>query len=230
MDEAEYCESHHADQRRQARGASAVPRVQRSAIPARSCIVEGDDARAPCSRRSKPYPRRATSRRSAFAAASCVDDAARRPAVDRVARLRDRGSRLVHDRVDRADARDVFVRTRRRRPARGSAPMKLRRVRAIAEKEIIQVLRDPRSLIVVLLMPLMQIGAARIRRRSRHQERNDLRFRPEGGQQSQSLMKRLPGGALFRHRRSRARLQRVERRSTRTLQDGDRRPAGLLAV
>ncbi len=33
--------------------------------------------------------------------------------------------------------------------------MNLRRVRAIAKKEIIQVLRDPRSLLVVLRMPLM---------------------------------------------------------------------------
>jgi ABC-2 type transport system permease protein len=36
--------------------------------------------------------------------------------------------------------------------------MNLRRVRAIARKEIIQVWRDPRSLMVVLMMPLMQMA------------------------------------------------------------------------
>ena len=36
--------------------------------------------------------------------------------------------------------------------------MTLRRIKAIAKKEIIQVLRDPRSLMVVLLMPLMQMA------------------------------------------------------------------------
>jgi ABC-2 type transport system permease protein len=36
--------------------------------------------------------------------------------------------------------------------------MSLRRIKAIAKKEIIQVWRDPRSLMVVLLMPLMQMA------------------------------------------------------------------------
>ncbi len=36
--------------------------------------------------------------------------------------------------------------------------MNLRRVKAMAKKEIIQVWRDPRSLMIVLLMPLMQMA------------------------------------------------------------------------
>ena len=36
--------------------------------------------------------------------------------------------------------------------------MNLRRVKAMAKKEIIQVWRDPRSLMIVLLMPLMQVA------------------------------------------------------------------------
>ena len=36
--------------------------------------------------------------------------------------------------------------------------MNLRRVKAIARKEMIQVWRDPRSLMIVLLMPLMQMA------------------------------------------------------------------------
>ena len=36
--------------------------------------------------------------------------------------------------------------------------MKARRVKAIAKKELIQVWRDPRSLMIALLMPLMQMA------------------------------------------------------------------------
>ena len=41
--------------------------------------------------------------------------------------------------------------------ARGRRPMNLRRVKAIAKKEMLQVWRDPRSLMIALLMPLMQM-------------------------------------------------------------------------
>ncbi len=75
--------------------------------------------------------------------------------------------------------------------------MSLRRVRAIAKKEIIQVLRDPRSLMVVLLMPLMQMALLG------YGVNLDIKHVPicvfdrEGSQQSQSLMKAFQASLYF---------------------------------
>ncbi len=75
--------------------------------------------------------------------------------------------------------------------------MNPRRVRAIAKKEIIQVLRDPRSLMVVLLMPLMQMALLG------YGVNLDIKHVPicvfdrEGSQQSQALMKAFQASLYF---------------------------------
>ena len=75
--------------------------------------------------------------------------------------------------------------------------MNLRRVRAIAKKEIIQVWRDPRSLMIVLLMPLMQMALLG------YGVNLDIKHVPicvfdrEGSQQSQSLMKAFQASPYF---------------------------------
>ena len=76
--------------------------------------------------------------------------------------------------------------------------MNLRRVRAIARKEMIQVWRDPRSLMIVLLMPLMQMALLG------YGVNLDIKHVPicvfdrEGSQQSQSLMKAFQASPYFR--------------------------------
>jgi ABC-2 type transport system permease protein len=75
--------------------------------------------------------------------------------------------------------------------------MRLRRVRAIARKEIIQILRDPRSLMVVLLMPLMQMALLG------YGVNLDIKHVPicvfdrEGSQQSQALLKAFQASQYF---------------------------------
>jgi len=76
--------------------------------------------------------------------------------------------------------------------------MNLRRVRAIARKEMIQVWRDPRSLMIVLLMPLMQMALLG------YGVNLDIKHVPicvfdrEGSQQSQSLMKAFQASPYFK--------------------------------
>ena len=75
--------------------------------------------------------------------------------------------------------------------------MNLRRVKAIAKKEIIQVWRDPRSLMVVLLMPLMQMALLG------YGVNLDIKHVPicifdrEGSQESESLMKAFQASPYF---------------------------------
>ena len=75
--------------------------------------------------------------------------------------------------------------------------MNLRRIRAVARKEIIQVLRDPRSLMVVLLMPLMQMALLG------YGVNLDIKHVPicvfdrEGSQQSQALLKAFQASQYF---------------------------------
>ena len=84
--------------------------------------------------------------------------------------------------------------------------MKLRRVRAIAKKEIIQVWRDPRSLMVVLLMPLMQMALLGYGVNLDIRNVHDLHLRPRGQPAERGADEELPGLVLFQHRRNRARL------------------------
>ena len=73
-----------------------------------------------------------------------------------------------------------------------------RRIRAIATKELIQVLRDPRSLMVVLLMPLMQMALLG------YGVNLDIKHVPicvfdrEGSQQSEALLKAFQASPYFR--------------------------------
>ncbi len=75
--------------------------------------------------------------------------------------------------------------------------MTLRRIRAVAKKEIIQILRDPRSLMVVLLMPLMQMALLG------YGVNMDIKHVPicvfdrEGSQQSQALFKAFQASQYF---------------------------------
>ncbi len=75
--------------------------------------------------------------------------------------------------------------------------MTLRRIRAVARKEIIQILRDPRSLMVVLLMPLMQMALLG------YGVNMDIKHVPicvfdrEGSQQSEALLKAFQASQYF---------------------------------
>ena len=75
--------------------------------------------------------------------------------------------------------------------------MKARRVKAIAKKEFIQVWRDPRSLMIVLLMPLMQMALLG------YGVSLDIKHVPvcvfdrEGSQQSQALLKDFEASPYF---------------------------------
>jgi ABC-2 type transport system permease protein len=75
--------------------------------------------------------------------------------------------------------------------------MSLIRIRAVARKEIIQILRDPRSLMVVLLMPLMQMALLG------YGVNLDIKHVPicvfdrEGSQQSQALLKAFQASQYF---------------------------------
>ena len=75
--------------------------------------------------------------------------------------------------------------------------MNLRRVKAIAKKEIIQVWRDPRSLMVVLLMPLMQMALLGYGVNLDIKHVTICVFDREGSQESQSLMKAFQASPYF---------------------------------
>jgi ABC-2 type transport system permease protein len=75
--------------------------------------------------------------------------------------------------------------------------MNLRRIKAIAKKEIIQVWRDPRSLMVVLLMPLMQMALLGYGVNLDITHVPICVFDREGSQQSQALMKAFQASLYF---------------------------------
>ena len=108
--------------------------------------------------------------------------------------------------------------------------MNLRRVKAIAKKEIIQVWRDPRSLMVVLLMPLMQMALLG------YGVNLDIKHVPicvfdrEGSQESESLMKAFQASPYFDIVETERDYNSLKRAiDARTLQDGDRHSARFLA-
>jgi ABC-2 type transport system permease protein len=76
--------------------------------------------------------------------------------------------------------------------------MNLRRIKAIAKKEIIQVLRDPRSLMVVLLMPLMQMALLGYGVNLDIEHVSICVFDREGSQQSEALLKAFQASLYFR--------------------------------
>ncbi len=75
--------------------------------------------------------------------------------------------------------------------------MNLRRVKAIAKKEFIQVLRDPRSLMVVLLMPLMQMALLGYGVNLDIKHVTICVFDREGSQESEALMKAFQASLYF---------------------------------
>jgi len=75
--------------------------------------------------------------------------------------------------------------------------MSLRRVKAVAKKEIIQVWRDPRSLMVVLLMPLMQMALLGYGVNLDIKHVTICVFDREGSQQSESLLKAFQASPYF---------------------------------
>ena len=75
--------------------------------------------------------------------------------------------------------------------------MNLRRVKAVAKKEIIQVWRDPRSLMVVLLMPLMQMALLGYGVNLDIKHVTICVFDREGSQQSESLLKAFQASPYF---------------------------------
>ena len=213
MDEAEYCNRIALINGGKLVALGSPSELKRSAIRGEILLVEGDDPGAmlealegaPAVRDVAPF---------GSSLHIVVDDAARDlPAIETL--LSGARPRLVAHRADQADARRRVRAARRRRGGARSAPMNLRRVKAIAKKEIIQVWRDPRSLMVVLLMPLMQMALLG------YGVNLDIKHVPicvfdrEGSQQSEALIEGLPGVALFRHRRDGARLQRRQARDRR---------------
>jgi ABC-2 type transport system permease protein len=75
--------------------------------------------------------------------------------------------------------------------------MNLRRIKAIAKKEVIQVWRDPRSLMVVLLMPLMQMALLGYGVNLDIKNVTICTFDREGSQQSEALMKSFQASPYF---------------------------------
>lgn len=76
--------------------------------------------------------------------------------------------------------------------------MRLRRLRAIARKELLQVLRDPRSLMIVLLMPLMQMVLLGYGVSLDIKHIPVCTFDREASQHSMALLKRFQASEYFR--------------------------------
>ncbi|MGD0642917.1 MAG: ABC transporter permease [Roseiarcus sp.] len=75
--------------------------------------------------------------------------------------------------------------------------MKARRVKAIAKKELIQVWRDPRSLMIALLMPLMQMALLGYGVSLDIKHIPVCAFDREGSQRSEALLKRFQASIYF---------------------------------
>jgi len=76
--------------------------------------------------------------------------------------------------------------------------MRARRVKAIAKKEILQVRRDPRSLMIALLMPFMQMALLGYGVSLDIKHIPVCTFDREGSQRSEALLKRFQASSYFR--------------------------------
>ena len=76
--------------------------------------------------------------------------------------------------------------------------MRARRVRAIARKELLQVWRDPRSLMIALLMPLIQMALLGYGVSLDIKHIPICTFDREGSQRSEALLKRFQASNYFR--------------------------------
>jgi hypothetical protein len=98
---------------------------------------------------------------------------------------------------DSPQLEDVFVSLTTTRSGRGAQAMSLTRLLAVASKEVVQILRDARSLIIVVLMPavLMLLFGYGVNL--------DLKGLPvyvydqDGSQQSQDLLKHFQASEYF---------------------------------
>jgi len=75
--------------------------------------------------------------------------------------------------------------------------MKLRRVRAVARKELLQIVRDPRSLVMALLMPFLQMALLGYGMSLDVKHLPICVFDREGSQTSQALLKRFQASIYF---------------------------------
>jgi ABC-2 type transport system permease protein len=75
--------------------------------------------------------------------------------------------------------------------------MKFRRVKAIARKEFLQIWRDPRSLMIALLMPFMQLTLLGYGLSLDIKHIPICTFDREGSQQSEALLKRFQASSYF---------------------------------
>ncbi len=75
--------------------------------------------------------------------------------------------------------------------------MKLRRIHAIARKEVLQIIRDPRSLMMALLMPFLQMALLGYGMSLDVKHLPICVFDREGSQQSQALLKRFQASIYF---------------------------------
>ena len=194
MDEAEYCNRIALINGGRLVALGTPSELKRGAIRGEILLVEGEDARRDAGGASGRAGR-ARRRPVRLVAAHRRRGRGARPGGDRGAARRAR-PRLVADRADQGDARGR-VRPARRRRRREGGRMTLRRIRAVARKEIIQILRDPRSLMVVLLMPLMQMALLG------YGVNMDIKHVPicvfdrEGSQQSEALLKAFQASQYF---------------------------------
>ena len=130
---------------------------------------------------------------------------------------RSEGTGAEPHRTHRAEPRGCFRAahcSRCRQPEIGG--MRLRRLRAIAVKELLQIWRDPRSLLIALLMPFTQMLLLGYGISLDLKHLPVCTFDREGSQNSQALLKQFQASQLLRHRRqcadiSEARPMRIDR-------------------
>ena len=208
MDEAEYCNRIALINGGKLAALGSPSELKRSAIHGEILLVEGDNPGAMLEA-LEGAPGGARRRAVRLVAPHCRRRRGARPAGDRDASQTAR--KLGWSRIEpiKPTLEDVFVQLVGGDSGAGARPMNLRRVKAIAKKEIIQVWRDPRSLMVVLLMPLMQMALLGYGVNLDIKHVTICIVRPRGQPAERVAHEGLPGVALFRHRRNGPRLQRA---------------------
>ena len=192
MDEAEYCNRIALINGGRLVALGSPSELKKSAIRGEILLIEGDDPGAMLEALEGAPPARDV---APFGSSLhvVVDDARRdRAAIE--ARLAGRGLAATRIEPIKATLEDVFVQlvAGKRGPRHERAP-----IRAVARKEVIQILRDSRSLMVVLLMPLMQMALLG------YGVNLDIKHVPicvfdrEGSQESQALLKAFQASQYF---------------------------------
>ena len=228
MDEAEYCNRIALINGGRLVGARQSWRAEAQRDPRRDPARRGRRSRRACWRRSKARPLCATSRRSAR---RCTSSSTTRRATSPRSKRSSRSADSPGPRSSRSSRRSrTCSSSSSAATARGDRPMNLAPRQGDRQEgdhpgPARSAQPDGRAADAA-----HADGAARLRRQSRHQARADLRVRPRGQPAEPGADEGLSGLALFSDRRGGARLRRGQARDRRRpLQDGDRRPAGLLA-